>query len=340
MEPEEADPFEAPKKKVISVAKNTPAVVTVAGTGGDLHDLDPLSALRIRTAAQAGVHMGWERRIARMQEIGARFGVPPAGFPTGQSRIYVDGDIRFEGLLRVLSRRGPSNSAAANLRRTAQLVDMNIFLVLSTTAREYDVAVTARGSERKDSFRWGGLDFLDKKKNRLGLPKSIVDAWTTLAPYDNPETGNTVFPSEIPVRDQILGYAALTRLSFVDFQAHVRQEIGASEGQSLFDALSEDAKTVWQAYSFVAPGGTPFDPKKGPQHGQKFGVNTAFGYLRYLASQAGVPFSMNTILTTASIHHTDYVKIAKARAMEAAFFEQLLEQTSATVEAIVAGQHR
>ncbi len=331
MDAEEDDPFEGTKKKAVSVAKNTPVVVTVPGTGGDLHDEDPLSALRIRTAAQAGRDLGREGRIALMQTIGARFGVPPEGFPTGQSRIYVDGDIRFEGLLRRLSRPGPSRAASANLRRTAQLVEINILLVLTTTAREYDPAVTARGSDKKDSFRWGGLDFLDTVKNHLGLPKSIVDNWKTVTPYESVETHNLVYPSKIPVRDQILGYAAVTRLNFNKFQTHVEKEIGQAQGQSLFAALGKDAKTVWQAYAFVAPGGTPFDPKQGPHHGQHFGVNSAFGYLRHLASEAGVPFDLNAILTTPSLHHTDYIKIAKARAMEAAFFEQLLEQASATV---------
>ena len=79
MDAEDDDPFEGMKKKTISVAKNTPAVVTLPGTGGDLHDEDPLSALRIRAAAQAGRDLGREGRLALMQTIGARFGVPPEG---------------------------------------------------------------------------------------------------------------------------------------------------------------------------------------------------------------------------------------------------------------------
>ena len=333
MEPEEADPFEAPKKKVISVAKNTPAVVTVAGTGGDLHDLDPLSDLRIRTAAQAGVDMGRAARVTLMREIGVRFGVPPAGFPTGQSRIYVDGDIRFEQFLRLLSKEMPSKAASANLKRAKQLIDTDILLVLTTTAREYAPALTARGSEVRDSFKFGGLDFLWDSRRHLGLPRAIVDKWEKVEPYESLETYHTVHPALIPVRDQILGYAAQTRLSFANFQAHAKRELGQAEGQGLFDALSKDARIVWQAYSFVGPGGAPFDPKKGPHHGKTFGVNAALGYLRHLASQAGVALELNVILTNPSLHHTDYVKIAKARAMEAAFLERLLDETAASVEA-------
>jgi hypothetical protein len=117
-------------------------------------------------------------------------------------------------------------------------------------------------------------------------------------------------------------------LNFRNFQEHVKKEVGGAAGQALFDSLSKEAKAVWQAYAFVAHGGTPFDAKQGPHHGQKFGVNSAFGYLRHLAFEAGITFDMNAILTTPSLHHTDYVKIAKARAMEAAFFEQLLKQTA------------
>jgi hypothetical protein len=315
------------KKKTISVAKNTPAVVTVPGTGGDLHDEDPLSALRIRTAAQAGRDLGRDGRLALMQTIGARFGVPPEGFPTGQSRIYVDGDIRFEQTLRVLSRAQGSNAASANLKRTAQLVDTDIFLVLTTTARECQ-GLTARDSHTVDSYREGGLDYLEDIKDHLGLPKSIVGKWTRIPPYESGETHHRVHPCEIPMRDQILGYAAVTRLNFKNFQAHVKKELGGAAGQALLDSLSKESKSVWQAYAFVAHGGTPFDPHVGPHHGQQFGVISAFGYLRHLAFEAGVPFDMNAILTTPSLHHTDYVRISKARAMEAAFFEQMLTQTA------------
>lgn len=327
MDTGEDDPFDGPKKKTVSVAKNTPVVVTVPGTGGDLHDEDPLSAVRIQAAAQAGRDLGREGRLALMRAIGARFGVPPEGFPTGQSRIYVDEDIRFEQTLRVLSRAQGSNAASANLKRTAQLVDTDIFLVLTTTARECR-GLTARDSRKVDSYREGGLDYLEDVKNHLGLPKSIVGQWDPIREYESFETHHFVHPSRIPMRDQILGYAAVTRFNFKKFQAHAKKETGEVEGQALLDSLSKEAKAVWQAYAFVAHGGTPFDPKVGAHHGQKFGVISAFGYLRHLAFAAGVPFDMNAILTTPALHHTDYVKISKARAMEAAFFEQLLKQTA------------
>jgi hypothetical protein len=335
MEAEDKDPFEG-TKKTIYVAKNTPAVVTVPGTGGDLHDDDPMSAVRIREAARAGVEMGAEKRIALMQEIGARFGVPPEGFTTGLSRIYEYRDIpekghiprirdiRFEQWLRRLSQAQPSRAAAANLKRTREVIDgIDIFLVLATTARESQ-GLTARDSQMVDTFDAGGMDFLDDIKNHLGLPKSIVEHWAPGTSGISAETHHEVHPSRIPMRDQILGYAAVTRLYFKNFEAHVRREIGEAQAQTLLDSLSKDATRVWQAYSFVAHGGAPFDPKVGPHHGQGFGVIPAFGYLRHLASQAGMPFDMNAILTTPSLHHTDYVKVAKARAMEATLFEELL----------------
>jgi hypothetical protein len=328
MEAEDQDPFET-TKKAISVAKNTPAVVTVPGTGGDLHDEDTLSPARIQAAAQAGRDLGKNGRVALMQTIGERFGIPHEGFSTGQSRIYDKDDIRFEQTLRVLSRTVSSRAAAANLKRAMELVpEVDSLLVLTTTAREYHPGLTSRGSEKVDSFRDGGLDFLDDVKNRLGLPKSIVGNWEHIPPYRSDETENLVHPSMIPVRDQILGYAALTRLSFKNFCTFVKSEEGEARGQALLDCLSRDARAVWQAYSFLCPVGSRFDPKEGPKHGQKFGVNSAFGYLRHLASTTRMPFDMNAILTTPALHHTDYVKIAKARALEAAFFQHLLEQAA------------
>jgi len=329
MDAGEDDPFEGANKKTIYIAKNTPAVVTVPGTGGDLHDDDPLSPLRIRVAAQAGRDLGREARVTLMQTIGARFGVPPEGFPIGLSRIYVDGDIRFIQTLRVLSRPVGSRAAAANLKRAAQLVpEVDPFLVLTTAARERDEALIARGSEKDDTFKGGGLDFLETIKGRLGLPRSIVKQWDSIPEYRSGETENIVHPARIPIRDQVIGYAAVTRLSFKDFCAFVKRETGDAHGQKMLDSLTADAKTVWLAYSFLSPGGSTFNPQKGPEHGRHFGVNSAFGYLRYLASRSGVSLDMNAILTTPELHHTDYVKVAKARAMEAAFFDHLMLKTA------------
>jgi hypothetical protein len=72
---------------------------------------------------------------------------------------------------------------------------------------------------------------------------------------------------------------------------------------------------VWQAYAFVAPGGNPFDPKKGDsQQGQRFGVRSALGYLLHKAAREKRPVDLNEILADPELHKTAYVRQAKIRA--------------------------
>jgi hypothetical protein len=61
------------------------------------------------------------------------------------------------------------------------------------------------------------------------------------------------------------------------------------------------------------------DPTVGPKRGQSFGVKSAFSYFVDKAARAGREVDLNEIVSDPELDHTDYVRIAKARAVEAAF---------------------
>ncbi len=290
------------------------------------------AADRLRAGAQLAMLGTPADRVATMSALAPRFGIPHGAWTTGQSRLFVGGDVRIAALLRRLASEKASKAAAVNLSRAERHTGMDPYLVLTTAARENESSVTAQGSNMIDTWREGGLDFLWKNRSRLGLPVSVTKNWKPVTPFKSPETGNIVEPGLVPARDQVLGYAAQTRLSFSTFERHVRSTLGDALGGAAIAALAVDARAVWQAYAFLAPGGTPFEQAAGIQHGQKFGVKSAFGYLLDKASRAGRAVDLNEVIYDSAIDGTDYVRIAKARAAEAAFIADYVN-TAATSSA-------
>ncbi len=266
-----------------------------------------------------------------MNEIGERYGIPPGGFPRGP-RLTRTNDIVFADWLRKLKHRRASASTFANLERGFKYVpEMSPMLVLTTAAREYYGAPTARGQQLIETFDKGGLDFLGKNKNHLGLPKGITKRWIPVPPYKSPESHKLtnipkVYPAKIPARDQVLAYAAQMRSSYANWEKHVKKVLGNEAGTAALNALTDESRAVWQAYAFLAPGGNKFNTTKpiSSQHGGNFGVKSALGYLKHKAAQEGRPLNLNDITTDKAINGTHYVKTAKYRAAEADFFSDLI----------------
>jgi hypothetical protein len=121
----------------------------------------------------------------------------------------------------------------------------------------------------------------------------------------------------------VLAYAAQTQSSYNGFEKYVRKQLGDAAGEAALAGLSDDARLVWQAFAFLAPGGKKFNPAVGLQHGQKFGIRSAVGYLLDKANQEGRPIDLNEILTDVSLHGTHSISSAKVRAAETRFVEAL-----------------
>jgi hypothetical protein len=287
----------------------------------------PISASEIRAAAQHGIDLKTAERLTLIRQIGARLGIPKRHFQRGKRGLIVNGDVRLIGLLRVLA---TSRAAAANLKRLNQFVkDIRPALAVVTASRESSKAVTAQGSEMIETWHQGGLDFLGNLGwNRLGLPRSIIRHWRAAPPFRSPETGNIVHPAWIPARDQLLAYAAQTRESFNVFQDLVRRRLGQAMGDKALADMTDDARLLWQAYAFRAPGGNEFDPRVGPKHGKHFGAKTALGYLVHRAKEEKREIDLNAILTDSSFNRTFYVRSAKERVAEAVFLEELLKRSA------------
>jgi RHS repeat-associated protein len=303
-----------------------------------LHDPNgqqSFSAADLQSAAQAANALSAEGRISLMQEIGARFGIPKAGYH-GQSRLYEGKgerdyrndprDVRVfkSGLLKSFAK--DPVTAAANLQSAAGISGVSTVLGANISQRERGDSITETRSAILYTFG-GGLDFLGD--DIPALRNRYPDATTTWKPgeyYRNPETLNLVHPGLIPYKDQVLAYTASTQLHFEEFERYVKQQLGDEAGAKALGGLSEEARTVWQAFAFVSHGGTPFEKDKTaritPQH---FGIRTAIGYLIADAKSKGGPVDLNAILTDQRLaHRSEFLRGAKQRAAEAAFVEHFL----------------
>jgi subtilisin family serine protease len=289
----------------------------------------PITAAQLQAAAQSGLDLRRSGRRTLMESITPRLGIPASGHPPGQWNLYVQGDVRLFWLLRRLARPSSSRAAATNLNRAAALVpEVPPTLVLTTASREHHTSPFATGVRLVHTWNEGGLDFLWQNRKRLGLPTSVTKQWQEAPSFVSPETGNVVYPGLIPERDEFLAYAAQTRMSFAGFEGFVRRVLGDAQGDAALAGLSQEARLVWRAYAFLAPGGVVFDSRVPSQHGQRFGVRTAFGYLLHTATRSGGKVDLNQILTDKSLHRTEWVRQAKTRVAEAAFTDDLLRRTS------------
>ncbi|QJD82970.1 SpvB/TcaC N-terminal domain-containing protein [Cohnella herbarum] len=292
------------------------------------------TADQIQRAARFGSKMSKQERKDRMYPLLEKYGIPKEGFADEISNLYdKDKDVRLVGLLRVLSREAykkekqkPSEYAAINVNRAANIVkEISPLLSMMIAAREHVSSITASGEEKKvNTFAEGGIDHLSTNMGKFRLVSKITSNWTVLSSQDNPETSKKVYPAEIPTQDEVLAYAAQTRHSYEQFEVQVKDRLGERGGDRALNQLSYEARQVWQSYAFLAPGGAVYNPSAKSQHGQNYGVKTALGYLIHKAETSGSEVDLNTILTDTDFNLTDYVKIAKVRAVEADFMEDLI----------------
>jgi hypothetical protein len=176
-----------------------------------------------------------------------------------------------------------------------------------------------------NSFDQGGLDFLGKQKDQLGLSRSVTSAWRAIPDRVNRETGNMVTPAIIPARDQLLAYAAQMNASFTNtFSRHVANLAAPGKGSALARA-SRVARLVWKAYAFLAPGGRPYDQSRSfnEQLGQRFGCRTCLTYV----AQSGRALSLDEIITRPELNRSEWVRSAKTRVTEALFLERAWQTT-------------
>jgi hypothetical protein len=285
------------------------------------------TARELQAVGVIGLDMGRASRTILMNRIGAILGMPVGGWH-GQARLFEDGDIRLRWLLRRFALVRQAAAIAGNVARAARFVHVDLALALISAAREYDQSLTATGAAVIDTYDQGGLDFLEKQKAQLGLPRSVLRAWQPAPQRINDETHNRVYPEFIPAHDQLLAYAAQLAASFSrNFQRSLRAEFG-ERAEGAIVAASRASLLVWRAYAFLAPGGGPYDPTKpvARQLGQHFGHRSALQYFVHLAAGAGRNASLDDILTDKGLDHLEWIHSAKTRAAEALFIERLLKR--------------
>ncbi|HVZ87316.1 MAG TPA: hypothetical protein VHG72_10115 [Polyangia bacterium] len=267
-------------------------------------------------------------RVALMDQIGATLAIPSGGWH-GQARLFAGPDLRLRWLLQRLSNEHGAKLVADNLARTGRYVDVNPMLATVSAARESDRSLTATGTAMVDTFNEGGLDYLWQQKNKLGLPGAIIRTWQQGRSGVSVESHHTVYPARIPANDQLLAYAAQIAASFrLNFHASLRREFGREAEAALANA-SRKALLVWQAYTFLAPGGGPYDPNRPlrEQLGMSFGHRSALSLYAHNARQQGRKPSLDDIVTDRTLLVSlEWFHSAKTRAAEALFMERLLKR--------------
>jgi hypothetical protein len=285
------------------------------------------SAKEIQAMGVIGLDLGRSGRVSLMNQIGAFLHMPSGGWH-GQAKLFKGNDIRLADLLQAMTREHTAKLMASNLQRAARFVQVNLMLAMVSAQREGHRSLTATGSTMINTYREGGLDFLEKLKSQLGLPHAVTATWKAAPAFVNIETNNTVYPELIPARDQMLAYSAVVAASFNhNFKASLRAEFG-DQAAAASSAASRAAIIVWQAYSFLSPGGRPYDPKKAlrDQLSQHFGHRSALGLLAHKARENHRRLSLDDILTDTSLNGLEWLRSAKTRAAETLFCECLLRR--------------
>lgn len=285
------------------------------------------TAREVQAMGAIGGRLGKGGRATLMNQIGLVLGIPAGGWHN-QPKLFEHGDLRLSGLLHVMSDGHNAKFVADNLGRVARFTRANSMMALVIAAREHHTAVTAHSTKPINTYDDGGLDFLGKQKDQLGLPRAVTKHWNPLDRFENLETHNFVYPAEIPARDQMVAYAAQEATSVQNnFMQNLRSEFGGDADAAL-TAASRGALLVWQAYAFLAPGGRPYDPKKrlAEQLGQAFGHRSALGFFGSKARDAGRKASLDEVITDRSLDHLVWLQSAKTRAAETLFLERLLKR--------------
>ena len=266
-------------------------------------------------------------RVTLMNQIGAALGIPPGGWH-GQAKLFKGADIRLCDLLAMMARQPTARLIAGNLDRAGRYAGADVMMTLVVAQREGQRSLTATGTNPIDTYRQGGLDFLEKEKRQLGLPQTVTRNWVPIPHFINGESNDTVYPDSIPARDQMLAYAATIGFRFThDFKVSVRAQFGDQTEPALARA-SRIALLVWRAYAFLAPGGNAYDPSKSlrDQLGQRFGQRSALGFYAHKAKEQGRAPALDDIVTDRSLDHLEWVRSAKTRAAETLFLERLLKR--------------
>jgi len=259
-----------------------------------------------------------------MNSIGSLLGIPHFGWNHGQSRLFEHGDVRLIWLLRRIAVRAVAERVAANLARAGQISGGDVMLTVVTAARENSSSLSDVSMSPIETWHQGGLDFLGAEIHRLGLPTSITEAWRRRT-FISKETGHRVTPAIIPARDQVLAYAAQLRASYThNFRSHLNAILGAGADDTLAQS-SRIGTLAWKAYSFLAPGGADYDPRKSvaAQSGQHFGSKTALLFLQHRAESQDSRLDLDDILTVAELNSVEWVRSSKVRVAEALFLERM-----------------
>jgi RHS repeat-associated protein len=313
------------------------------GDGRQSVSVSALSVSEIQAAAQYAVNMPRDLRVFSMRLIASRFHIPPDGF-TLNPRLYLfdhgaPSDIFLIHILRTMVAPNFKRGAEENLNLASTLVpEIPLSRTLATAKRESGEIRPMEGiSVRYHTYDAGGLDHIGNSKDQLGLPPDIAGQWRVEGKGEN-ELGGQTHPASIPAAHLFTAYAAWIKHTSKLFEDYVRSQPG---GDALIAGLSDDARRVWQALAFEAPGGDSWagyqaylkkyaewkakgEEDKHEKPGEHFGLRTVLDRLRTKAAQEGRTLNLNEILTDSELEKFQIVMLAKVNAAESAYIEELV----------------
>lgn len=284
------------------------------------------------------------RMIAELEPLLPSYGIAPGGdrHPNGRiDRRSVYAGATTPTLYQKLESvfhtdRQPRTTQRAvehyqrGLVRAEPILDDLHFLTV-VVSREHAQGLAAHGERRvPNTFSFGGLDHLGGEMSRMTfLPRSVTRRWVDLGPGTGCEgPGHTrchpIHAASIPGADEMVAYASTLRLRYDGFQERLEAEFGAERASSMLSGITPPQRRAWNQLAFGRMNGVDYRPEAGEElfaDGDS-GLRTILDAAHHYESAESREFTLQAILDEPRFARMASVRIARARAVEAAVLDR------------------
>ncbi|MFW5688901.1 MAG: hypothetical protein ACOC1U_04940 [Spirochaetota bacterium] len=206
----------------------------------------------------------------------------------------------------------------------------DLSFVTVVISREHHAGL--RGGNRgmvPNTFVFGGLDHLGGEMSRMHfIPAEITRRWTDLGEDVGCEgPGNTrchvIRAASIPSNHELIAYAGVLRLRETAFRERL-QSTFSNRGASLLSSMTTPQRRAWTQLAFGRQNGLEYRPAAGDAQfaSDDSGLITILTAGRHYEQALARPFSLQSIFEEQSFARMASVRIARARAVEAAVVDR------------------
>lgn len=178
-----------------------------------------------------------------------------------------------------------------------------------------------------NTFQYGGLDYLGREMRSMPfISAAVTSRWADLGLMRGCEPGNvrchTIRPASIPSTDELVAYAGVLRHREDIFRQRL-QDVFPNRAGSLLAGMTAPQRRAWTQLAFGRQGGNTYQPRRGPSQlaSGRAGLVTILGAGRHFESE-GRPFTLQSIFDEPEFRRLTSVRIAQARAVEAALLDR------------------